>query len=207
AQVIARSAESLEARLELAARVVESAHHGAFRAVEHLADLRVGEPFHFAEEYDRSMIGGQLFHRGAQPARDLGVARAVEGLVGVERRGKGGHLAALVRLERHLRLLALPALMVDAEVEGDPVHPRVEPRVALEAVEVLVRLRERLLHDVERVVAAAEHPERQRRDLALIALDQRPEGLPAAAPGTLDELPVAIAHGLLSGETRVGAPY
>src|SRR5207247_10020013 len=90
-----------------------------------------------------------------------------------------------------------PPLLVHAQVVGDAVHPGVEGRLPLEAVEALVGLRERLLHDVERVFPAAQHAERQRGDLALVALDQLAEGVVVTRPRALDELPVARSHGTL----------
>src|SRR5207249_8871915 len=59
--------------------------------------------------------------------------------------------------------------------------------------------RERLLHDVERVFPAAQHAERQRGDLALVALDQLAESVAVARPRALDELPIARSHGALAG--------
>src|SRR5207244_8664247 len=78
-----RSQELPQTPLELAARVVQPAHHRPLRTLEHLADLRVGEPFQLAQEYDRSVIGGQISNGLAHPPGDLRVARAREGLVGV----------------------------------------------------------------------------------------------------------------------------
>src|SRR5262249_48115496 len=60
AQVIPPSEETPQPGLELAARVVEPAHHRPLGTLEHLADLLVGEPFQLAEKYDRSVIGGQF---------------------------------------------------------------------------------------------------------------------------------------------------
>src|SRR5207253_1771251 len=171
------------------------------RTLEHLADLRVGEPFQLTQEYDRSVIGGQISDGLAHPAGDLGVARAREGLVGVEVVGRqgAGRAGVLVRVEGELRLLRRPPLLVHAQVVGDAVHPGVEGRLPLEAVEALVGLRERLLHDVERVFPAAQHAERQRGDLALVALDQLAESVAVARTRALDELPVARSHGTLAG--------
>src|SRR5262249_51075273 len=157
AQVMRGSDATPQPGLELAARVVEAAHHRPFRTLEHLADLLVGEPFQLAEEYDRSMIGGQFSDRLIEASADLGVARALEGLVRARSVGDrtGRARPRLVRVQRDLRLLRGTALVVDAEVVRDAVYPGVEGRIALEAVETLVRLREGLLHDVERVLPIA----------------------------------------------------
>src|SRR5262245_30402346 len=47
-QVMRGSDETPQPGLELAARVVEAAHHRAFRTLEHLAYILVGEPFQLA---------------------------------------------------------------------------------------------------------------------------------------------------------------
>src|SRR5207245_5334665 len=78
AQVMIASEQSPETFLQPPPCVVEPAHHRALRTVEHRADLRVGEPVHFAQEYDGAVFRGQLTHGGTEPFRDLGVARALE---------------------------------------------------------------------------------------------------------------------------------
>src|SRR5262249_4273255 len=107
AQVMRRSEEAPQPGLELAARVVEAAHHPPFRTLEHLADLLVGEPFQLAKEYDRSMIGGQFADRLIDAPADLGVARALERLVRTRSVRDRTHGAdpRLVGIERDLRLL------------------------------------------------------------------------------------------------------
>src|SRR5262249_1571446 len=158
------------------------------------------------KEYYRSMFRGQLCDGRREVAGDLGIARAlvrvtVLGQVGEHRQGI---LAALgvAGVERGVRELRLPALMVDAEIHGDPGGPGVEAGVTLEPVEALVCLGEGLLGDIECVISVSQHSERERGDLALVALDQLSEGLPIALPGPLDELPVARPHGTIAYQTR-----
>src|SRR5262245_40557452 len=102
AHVMVASEQSLQAFLQPPPRVVEPAHHRALGTVEHRADLRVGEPVHFAEEYDGAVFRGQLTDRGAQPLRDLGVARTLERQIPrrAVRERKCRVLPAVVDLER-----------------------------------------------------------------------------------------------------------
>src|SRR2546427_73806 len=203
------SEQSPETFLQPPPCVVEPAHHRALRTVEHRADLRVGEPVHFAQEYDGAVFRGQLTHGGTEPFRDLGVAGPLEREVLQRPIGerKGGVLAAIIDLERHRPPLRVTPLMIQTEVVGDAVDPRVEGRVALEAVEALVRPGEGLLHDIQSILAVAEHPERERSDTRLVTLDQLAEGIPVARPDSLDEVPVARRHDALESETRRLAPY
>src|SRR5262249_27244571 len=159
--------------------VVEAAHHGSLRTIEHAADLLVGAPLHFAKEYYRSMFRGQLGDGFGEAAGDLGVARAlvrvaVVSAVGNQRQRTLAPLG-VARLERGVRELRLAASMIDTEVHGDAVRPGVEAGVTLEAVQALVCLGEGLLRDVERIISVSKHAERERGDLALVALDQLPE--------------------------------
>src|SRR5262249_34487512 len=85
--------------------------------------------------------------------------------------------------------------MIDTEVHGYSVRPGVEAGVTLEPVQALVCLGEGLLRDVECIISVSKHAERERGDLALVPLDQLPEGVPVALPGPLDELTVARPHG------------
>src|SRR5207249_4946622 len=192
-----RSQELPQPRLELATGVVEPAHHRALRTVQDSADLLVGEGLHLAEEYDRAVIGGQLAHRLLDAPADLGAPGALEGLVrgwavGRERRAD---LPRLFLLGAELAELALAALLVDAEVEGNAVEPGIEAGVALEAVEVLVSPREGLLHDIEGVFPVPEHAYRERGHPALVPLDQLAERVPITLTGAQDELPIARRHG------------
>src|SRR5262249_6183661 len=167
-QVIVTSDEPPQASLQLAARVVETAHHRALRTVEHLTDLLVREPFQLAKKYDRSVIGGQTFNCVLDTACDLGIAGSLERLVGrrtVELEGQ--RRAGVLGVERDVRELRVPALVVDAEVVRDPVHPGVERGITLEAIEILIGFGEGLLHDVQRVLATPQYSERQCRNLAL----------------------------------------
>src|SRR5262249_40642557 len=138
-----------------------------------------------------------------------GGARSLEWLVGRGAVGypQGGPFAPVVDVEGGQRMFRFPALVVHTEVDGDPVHPGVESRVALEAVEVLVGRREGFLHDVQSILPIAEHAERQRGDLALVALHQLTEGLRIARPRSLDELPVARSHALLPSKTGARTSY
>src|SRR5262249_53990745 len=94
--------------------------------------------------------------------------------------------------------------MIDTQVHGDPVRPGVEAGVPLEAVQALVCLGEGLLRDVECIIPVSKHTERERGDLALVALDQLPEGVPVALPGPLDELTVARPHGTFALSDALG---
>lgn len=58
-------------------------------------------------------------------------------------------------------------------------------------------LDESILDDVERVVLVAEHAEREGVRAAMVAIEQRPERIPIAAPGGLDQL--AVIDGFTSG--------
>src|SRR5207244_9565751 len=187
-----RSQELPQPRLELATRVGEPAHHRALRTFQDSADLLVGEALHLAEEYDGPVIRGQLTNRLLHPPPDLGAAQALEGLVGerpvgAERRTE---VAAVLGLGTEVGELALAPLVIDADVERDAVEPRIEAGVALEPIEVLVGLREGLLHDVDAVFPASEHTHRERCHPALIALDQLAERVPITLAGALDQLPV-----------------
>src|SRR5207248_10051474 len=75
-------------------------------------------------------------------------------LLGYERGAAALRLGALVR-ERPGPPLAE---VIDRRVSGDPKEPRREPVGGVEAVERLKHLQKDLLSQVDRVVAAADHP-------------------------------------------------
>src|SRR5947208_15267681 len=64
------SQELSEARLQLATRVVEPAHHRALRTLQDSADLLVGEALHLAEEYESPVIRVHLPKRCPHPSPD-----------------------------------------------------------------------------------------------------------------------------------------
>src|SRR5439155_24160641 len=99
------SQEFPETPLELAARVVETAHHRPLGTLENLADLRVGEPLQLAQKYDRSVIGGQILDGRAHPAGVLGIARPREGLVRVGAFGGTGRRGVLFGVDADVRYL------------------------------------------------------------------------------------------------------
>src|SRR5262249_2476988 len=200
------STQAAKPLLKLTAGLREGAHHRNLGTIEHRTALLVGEAVNFAKEYYRSMRGGQLGDGGREPARYLGITGALEGIallctVGQERHGIGTAVPALARLRGGDRHLRLPALMVDAQIYSDAIGPGVEAGVALEAIQALKSFREGLLNHVEGVLPISQHPEREGGDLALIAFDQLPEGIPVTLPGSLDELSVARPHGPLAYQT------
>jgi hypothetical protein len=72
-------------------------------------------------------------------------------------------------------------------VHRNPHQPRIKLGVALELVELLVRLQEGVLHDVLSILAVLRDVLRNAKDLPVVLLYQRLEGVYIAAPGTLDE--------------------
>ena len=86
--------------------------------------------------------GGRVAGRGRQP-QQRGVVAA---LVAAGARGEAG----------------------EAEPRGDRVQPRPQPRLAAELAEPAVRAQERLLGDLLRLGAAAEHPERDAEHAMLV---------------------------------------
>jgi len=97
-----------------------------------------------------------------------------------------------------------PPLVVDTEVERDPIQPGVQGGVALEAVEALVRFGERVLDDVQRVLTIAEHACCESRHFALIPFHQHAERLSVTLSSPLDELAVIGRHRVLVGLTGHG---
>jgi hypothetical protein len=111
---------------------------------------------------------------------------------------EGGNLFAdVVHVAGGLDVARLAPLVVDAEVHADAIDPGVEARVALELVEALVGLGEGVLHDVQSVLAIAEHADGERGDLSLITFDQHPEGLPITPAGALDERPRRVNRAIV----------
>ena len=114
---------------------MQAAHHRPLRTLEHLADLRVGEPFQLAQEYDRSVIGGQISNRLPHPPVALRARPRLEERVWILDRELG--------LEQLVALDQLPALddMQLGGMRGSVivnVGLRVEPdRIDYEAVAVL----------------------------------------------------------------------
>ena len=95
----------------------------------------------------------------------------------------GEHLEVIALDERREGLAAAlvspPA--VDREVDGHARQPRPGVRRAVPARRRLEHLHERLLHDVERVLALTQVAEGDPVEPALVALDERRESLPVAA--------------------------
>src|SRR5690242_5477797 len=114
-QVMGVSEQLPQPALQLAARVVETAHHRALGTVEDPADLLIREALHLTKKYDGSMFGGQLGNCAAQPPADLARARLLERLVAV-RVAPERTAERVPGLERHVGELRLPPPMVDAEV-------------------------------------------------------------------------------------------
>ncbi len=85
-------------------------------------------------------------------------------------------LGAALRLEHVLRT-----------VDGDAQQPgrkRVLPALAVEAIQRVERVDERLLRDVLGVGAAAQHAQRDGERQPLVTLDERAERLDVAVPGS-----------------------
>ncbi|EAU64191.1 hypothetical protein STIAU_8741 [Stigmatella aurantiaca DW4/3-1] len=105
------------------------------------------------------------------------------------------HHLGLVELHRLAPRTGALADEIDADVDGDAVEPRVEGRVPLEVVQVLVNLDERLLRDVHRLLLVLEHAERDGIHLALVALDEEFESALVAVTNALDEGKVVGGQG------------
>src|SRR5215470_3119856 len=158
--------------LELLPRVVQAAHDGALGALHDTADIVVGESFDFAKKYDGFVIGGQLadrlLHAFADLARARLLVRIAQPLVG---QGRFEILAAAGTIgQRHRPMALVAAPKVDAQIHYDSIQPCIEARLALEAVEIFVRLDEGLLRELERIVAVVDHAHCHGEDLALVAL-------------------------------------
>ena len=82
----------------------------------------------------------------------------------------------------------LRTLLVDAEIDADPVEPCGERCVPLKIWQLSVRLNERVLHRVGRVVPIAQHSESDRKQPPLVLLDQLTERTGVASLGRVDEL-------------------
>src|SRR5581483_2584373 len=145
-----------ENALEPLAGAGEPGHHGSDRDAHHLADLRVREPLHVAQDHDlpeldregrdrrlESFLQGAAQHLRLRIVRDAG--RGVDGLVEL-----GG--------------VSVPPVPAEPGVAGVP-HDREEPGAhvsAPEAAEVANRPEEGVLHRVLRVVVVPEEVARQR---------------------------------------------
>ncbi len=81
---------------------------------------------------------------------------------------------------------------VFAEVDGDPVDPGRELRLAPERADRLEYLHEDLLGEVLGLRAVADHPEDQREDPSLVSADERRERPLVAGDESLDESGVGI---------------
>jgi hypothetical protein len=179
---------------ELAARVVEAAHHGALRAIStwlissYEAVLR--------EEYDGA-IGGQFIYR----FHEMFDLRAASG---------SGRFVPLEVLDRRRRDLLTDrpdrprpgrnGLAPLVSMQRFTPDPCVETRVALELVEALKGLGEGVL-TMSKASSRSQHPKRECSDFPLIAFDQPTEGLPITPPRALNELAVGRSPHVLVGLT------
>src|SRR5205085_1722549 len=93
-----------------------------------------------------------------------------------------------------LRSARLPTTIVDADVDGDPIDPRVEARSALKAREILVSANERLLHDIHGIVAISGQTHRDRQYLPVIAVEELTESPRISCLTPPNELVVVVSQ-------------
>ena len=100
----------------------------------------------------------------------------------------------LHRLEAHLGARPPPPQPVATQVGRDLVEPGGKARLLLEPREAPVRLQERLLRDVPRLVLGPQDPVRRPPDAVLPASHQHVEGGRLPRSARLDQLLVAPTH-------------
>src|SRR3954468_3343790 len=128
----------LEQRLlQRLSSAMQSTHHRAYRDVEDLGDLFVGETFHVSQQHGHPELLGQRLHR----LFDIGLGEVVEHLFLGAATGRGRLQPAQAAVEiQVLDVVELglfgPALAgavgVDERVGEDPVQPRLQVGAGLE---------------------------------------------------------------------------
>src|SRR4029079_947621 len=76
---------------------------------------------------------------------------------------------------------------VFAEIDGDAINPRAEPRISAERADRLEHLHEHLLRHVLGFVETAEHAKEQPKDALLVGLHERVERALVVGNQALDE--------------------
>src|SRR5262245_56386136 len=138
-------------------RTVQVDSHGRLRALEHPGDIVGRHVFLHPEEHGSTLARSQSIHRGAQVLHRPLRAQLL-GRVGDRRRLPLEDRLVLVAVVTRPHLPpAILALVVEAEVDQDPVEPGRELRPPAEAPGRLEETDERLLRDVARVLAVAQH--------------------------------------------------
>src|SRR6266850_2155278 len=177
------------------ARPEDPRAHGADRAIHGLCYVLVAHPFDLAHLNRLAQLLGQLFDRGVHRLRDL--LRQQHAL----RRIDVAQLLAFVEtfrlfnlyLGRGRRPPAHGHEIVLGRIDSDPVQPRVKRAIATECGKSPVGLDERLLRHIFDLGRVAYEARKQPRQLALVFLDQQPEGQLVAALRPRYELPVDLA--------------
>ena len=129
-------------------------------------------------------------------ARDVGVHRQAFGIG--PRRG---------RVAVHRLGASVPAEVIEGLVDGDAIHPAVEPLGRIVAVEMLVNLEEDRLRQVPRLFAIANHAQGDVVDGALIPADQGLEPAFVSLAALADKLGVVvIRHTYTPAVERLARP-
>jgi hypothetical protein len=97
--------------------------------------------------------------------------------------------------QRHRAVTLVATAEVDAQIHYDSVQPCIKARLALETVQILVRLDERLLRQLQGIVAVVHHAHRYGEDFPLVPFDELAKCLLVPAATLANELPVATFHG------------
>ena len=172
--------------------LVEPRLHRAQRAPEQVRNFLEREPVVLLQHDGRALILRQRAHRARdRPAQVAAGDRLVDALDALALASQF-HEVHPVR-GRDDRRAPLAPQPVAAEVERDPVQPRRELRLALEAAERAERAQECLLADVSRVLFAADRPVGEGEDRPLPPLDELVEALGVATDRAGDEFLVGEA--------------
>ena len=143
------------------------------RQLEDVRDLLVREAEHVAEDERSAVVGLELPDPGGEERLELARLGRLLGLhLGV--RGDEQPLGGLVE---RCRCHPLPAEPAESLVDGDPVQPGEDGRVAAEAVEVAPGLDEAVLGRLLDVAVVVEQPHEHAAHAPLVAVHDLGEGI------------------------------
>src|SRR5277367_3580735 len=144
------------------------------RALQHFADFAAGESLLRLQQYRSPLLRRKLVERGPKPADRLLQHRLALGAGFTRRRIESvfvGIVAARSFERREPPPPSVAPLMVDAQVDQDPVEPGREARAPVEAAGRFVEPDKGVLRDVARVGFVAENGRREPVGASLMAVD------------------------------------
>src|SRR5688572_26179536 len=162
-------------------RAMQVCFHRAHRQVQRLGEVLVSHALQVVPVDQDLVLERQLFDRLLQPILDDQVAKRAIVRGGLDARA----IVFIAIVERRGRQLG-PLLR--QHVDHDAIHPRRQLRLAAEERQALVHLEEHVLRELLGPGTVGNAPRDQRKDQALVLIDQLPKGGFIALPAPLDQL-------------------